>query len=66
MPTWLITLLPALINAAVAAVNAVSKSTGKPPGEAVLDVISHLTPGMPNAPSLSHTAVIEPPTDAAQ
>jgi hypothetical protein len=49
-------LLPALFSA----LNTVQADTGKPWEQVAVDVINHLTPGQPNAPSLSHTA--EPST----
>jgi hypothetical protein len=66
MPAWLLSLIPSLINALFGAVNTVAKDQGKTPGQAVLDVIEHLTPGMPNAPALGPKPTIDPPTDAAQ
>jgi len=41
--------LPALFTA----MNTVQADTGKPWEQVAVDVINHLTPGQPNAPSLS-------------
>jgi hypothetical protein len=45
-----------LFTAAKNAVHAVAQAEGKTDEQAVTDVISHLTPGKPNAPALAPTA----------
>jgi outer membrane receptor protein involved in Fe transport len=42
-----------LFNIAVQATQTVANDTGKPLQSTITDVINHLTPGQPNAPSLS-------------
>ena len=55
----LATLIPLLIKvlpAALQAVQFVAAESGKPLEVAVGDVVSHLTPGQPNAPALDFQA----------
>lgn len=45
-------IMPSLFSA----LNTVQQDTGKPWEQVTVDVINHLTPGQPNAPSLSTPA----------
>ncbi len=45
-------LIQRLLPVAIEAVEAVEKTTGKPPQLAVEEVIAHLTPGAPNSEAL--------------
>jgi hypothetical protein len=52
MATFL-SLLPSILQAAVAAINLIQQEQGKTPEQAAIDVISHLTPGAPNSTTLA-------------
>jgi hypothetical protein len=49
----LLEILPGLLQAAVQAISEVEKATGKSTPEAAAEVVSHLTPGQPNSPTLT-------------
>jgi hypothetical protein len=51
--TIILSIFTRLMPAALLAVETVSQDKGKPANEVIDDVIAHLTPGQPNAPSLS-------------
>jgi hypothetical protein len=42
-----------LLPVALEAVKAVEEATGKPTGDAITEVVQHLTPGQPNSPTLT-------------
>jgi hypothetical protein len=48
-----LTVLQPVFETAVKAVDVVAHDTGKPLSTVIQDVINHLTPGKPDAPSLS-------------
>jgi hypothetical protein len=48
-----LTVLQPVFETAVKAVDVVAQDTGKPLSTVIQDVINHLTPGKPDAPSLS-------------
>jgi hypothetical protein len=49
-------LVEQLLPVAIQAVKTVEEATGKPTPAAVQEVVSHLTPGAPNSPTLTTPA----------